>query len=176
MPGYFSRVFLFVVGFLLVFVYIGFSIPQSDSKPPAEMKFDIEKIRTRQDLAKIGQKVFFEKGKCALCHSIGPSETARCPNLEFKGAQLTREFIYESMTQPSKYIYMDYTFSPPKPFAAQMPQINKPPIGLNENEILAVIAFLQMIGGGEITVDPSELQRPATTAAAGVHEASNKAL
>jgi len=28
-----------------------------------------------------------------------------------------------------------------------MPKINKPPIGLNEQEILAVLAYLQSLGG-----------------------------
>jgi hypothetical protein len=28
-----------------------------------------------------------------------------------------------------------------------MPQIDKPPIGLNEQEIIAVIAYLQSLGG-----------------------------
>jgi mono/diheme cytochrome c family protein len=147
--------------FLLLFVYIGFSIPQSDSKPPAAFEFDVAEIKTKQDLVKVGQKVFYGKGKCALCHTIG-DDSGRCPNLEFKGGQLTRGFLYESLTQPSKYIYMDYRFSPPKPFAAKMPVINKPPIGLNENEVLAVIAFLQNVGGGEVTVDPSELIMPVT--------------
>jgi len=162
MPWYFVKVMGFVVLFLSAFVYIARSIPQTDSQPPAEFAFDVAVIKTKQDLVKVGQNIFFGKGKCALCHSIGPSETARCPNLEFKGGQLTRGFLYESLTQPSKYIYMDYRFSPPKPFAAKMPVINKPPIGLNENEILAVIAFLQNMGGGEITVDPSELILPVT--------------
>jgi mono/diheme cytochrome c family protein len=161
MPAYFLKVVLFVTMFLLLFVYIGFSIPQSDSKPPAAFEFDVAEIKTKQDLVKVGQKVFYGKGKCALCHTIG-DDSGRCPNLEFKGGQLTRGFLYESLTQPSKYIYMDYRFSPPKPFAAKMPVINKPPIGLNENEVLAVIAFLQNVGGGEVTVEPSELIMPVT--------------
>lgn len=163
--GQLFKVILFVAGYLLLFVYIGFSIPQVDSKPPAEIVFDVSQIKTKQDLAKIGQSIFFGKGKCALCHSIGDN-TGRCPNLEIKGGQLTRAFIYESLTQPSKYIYMDYTASPPRPFPAHMPIINKSPIGLNNNELLAVIAFIQTLGG-DITVDPSELSGPVTAVASG---------
>jgi cytochrome c553 len=78
------------------------------------------------------------------------------------GAKLSREFIYESLTQPSAFIYKQYQYSPPKAFGAQMPPINKPPIGLSENELLAVIAFVQSTGGQEyVTVDPSELVKPA---------------
>ena len=35
-----------------------------------------------------------------------------------------------------------------------MPVINKPPIGLNNDEIAAVIAFLQSVQGGKVTVTP----------------------
>jgi len=153
--GQLAKVVLFVAGFLLLFVYIGFSIPQSDSKPPAETVFDVSAIKTKQDLAKIGQSIFFGNGKCALCHSIGDN-SGRCPNLEIKGGQLTREFLYESLTQPSKYIYMDYTASPPRAFPAHMPVINKPPIDLDPNELLSVISFIQS-QGGEVTVEPSEI-------------------
>lgn len=78
------KVVLVVAGFLLLFVYVCYSIPQVDSQPPAETVFDVSKIKTKQDLAKIGQSIFFGKGKCALCHSIGDN-SGRCPNLEIKG-------------------------------------------------------------------------------------------
>ena len=159
---YFLKIILFVATVLLFFAYIGYSIPSRPSLPPEEEKFDLALIKTKNDLVQIGQKIFFGKGQCALCHSIGPSETARCPNLEGVGAKLSREFIYESLTKPQAYTYMQYEFSPAKPFAAKMPAINKPPIGLNENELLAVIAFLQSQGGPEyVTVEPSEIVQPA---------------
>jgi len=159
---YFLKTVLFVAGVLLFFAYIANSIPSRPSLPPEEGKINFAEVKTKDDLVSLGQKIFFGKGQCALCHSIGPSETARCPNLAGIGAKLSREFIYESLTQPNKFIYKQYEFSPPKPFAAQMPQINKPPIGLSENELLAVIAFVQSTGGQEsVTVDPSELVKPA---------------
>lgn len=152
----FGKVFLFVLSFLLIFAYIGNLIPQQASLPPVEFKFDPSEIKTKDDLAEIGLKIFYGDGKCALCHSIGHSSTARCPNLEGIGGKLTREFIYESLTQPQAYTFMDYTYSPPKFFPAKMPVITKPPIGLNDNQMLAIQAFLQS-QGGEITVDPSEI-------------------
>lgn len=159
---YFLKIVLFVASVLLLFTYIGYSVPSRPSLPPVEEKFDLSLIKTKSDLALIGQKMFFGKGQCALCHSIGPSQTARCPNLEGFGAKLSRQFIYESLTKPEAYIYMQYEFSPPKPFAAKMPAINKPPIGLNDNEILAIIAFLQSLSGPDyITVDPSEIVQPS---------------
>lgn len=169
---YFTKTLLFVAGVLLFFAYIANSIPSRPSLPPEEGAIDFSEVETKEDLVTIGQKIFFGKGQCALCHSIGPSETARCPNLEGVGAKLSREFIYESLTQPSKFIYKQYEFSPAKPFAARMPQINKPPIDLSDNELLAVIAFIQNTGGSEyVTVDPSELVQPASQVLAAIGDA-----
>lgn len=162
--------FLRVVGFVIIvlgiFALIALGIPQMASLPPAEEKFDVASIKTSADMAAIGQKIFFSKGQCALCHSIGPSESARCPDLKGIGAKLTREFIYESLTQPQAYIYLDYRHEgPPKQYPARMPPINKNPIGLSNNEILSVIAFLQQMSGEPITVSPAEITQPTQLAA-----------
>jgi mono/diheme cytochrome c family protein len=169
----FVRVTGFVAIVLGLFSLTALSVPQMASLPPAEEKFDIATVKTPTDLAAIGQKIFFSKGQCALCHSIGPSEAARCPDLKGIGAKLSREFIYESLTQPQAYIYLDYRHEgPPKEYPARMPHINKNPIGLTNNEILSVIAFLQQMSGEPITVSPSEIEMPgqqapvSTTAAA----------
>ncbi|WP_455243785.1 hypothetical protein, partial [Petrachloros mirabilis] len=89
----FSRVIGFVVIVLGLFSLVALAVPQMASLPPAEEKFDIATVKTPADMAAIGQKIFFSKGQCALCHSIGPSESARCPDLKGIGAKLTREFI-----------------------------------------------------------------------------------
>jgi mono/diheme cytochrome c family protein len=161
----FPRVVGFVMIVLGLFSLIALSVPQMASLPPAEEKFDVASIKTANDMAVIGQKIFFSKGQCALCHSIGPSESARCPDLKGIGAKLSREFIYESLTQPQAYIYLDYRHEgPPKDYPARMPHINKNPIGLTNNEILSVIAFLQQMSGEPITVSPSEIETPAQPA------------
>jgi mono/diheme cytochrome c family protein len=157
----FPRVIGFVMIVLGIFSLISLSVPQMASLPPAEETFDVASIKTASDMAAIGQKIFFSKGQCALCHSIGPSESARCPDLKGIGAKLTREFIYESLTRPQAYIYLDYRHEgPPKEYPARMPYINKNPIGLTKNEILSVIAFLQQMSGEPITVSPSEIEMP----------------
>jgi mono/diheme cytochrome c family protein len=157
----FLRVVAFVAVVLGAFSLVALSVPQMASLSPAMEKFDVASIKDKKDLAGIGQKIFFGKGQCALCHTIGSSE-GRCPDLKGVGAKLTRQFLYESLTQPQAYIYKDYQVSdgPPKFFPAKMPYINKKPIGLTNNEILAVIAFLQSMSGEEITVDPSEIEAP----------------
>jgi mono/diheme cytochrome c family protein len=159
--GTFIRVVGFVAIILGLFTLVSLSIPQMASLPPVEEKFDIATVKTPTDLATIGQKVFFSKGQCALCHTIGPSESARCPDLKGIGAKLSREFLYESLTQPQAYIYQDYRVEGmAKEYPATMPYINKNPIGLSRNEILAVIAFLQQMSGEPISVAVSELAAP----------------
>ena len=169
----FVRVVGFVIIVLGLFALTALGVPQMASLPPVEEKFDVANVKTAADMAAIGQKIFFSKGQCALCHSIGPSESARCPDLKGIGAKLTREFIFESLTQPQAYVYLDYRHEgPPKEYPARMPYINKNPIGLSKNEILSVIAFLQQMSGEPITVSPSEImqasQEPAVIAVAHV--------
>jgi mono/diheme cytochrome c family protein len=157
----FMRVTGFVIIVLGLFALTALGVPQMASLPPAEEKFDIASIKTPSDLAAIGQKIFFSKGQCALCHSIGPSESARCPDLKGIGAKLTREFIYESLTQPQAYLYLDFRHEgQPKQYPARMPYINKNPIGLSNNEILAVIAFLQQMSGEPISISVAEITQP----------------
>jgi mono/diheme cytochrome c family protein len=158
----FVRVIGFVAIVLGIFALVALGVPQMASLPPEEEKFDVSTIKTAADMAAIGQKIFFSKGQCALCHSIGPSESARCPDLKGIGAKLSREFLFESLTKPQAYIYLDYRHEGlPKEYPARMPIINKNPIALTNNEILAVIAFLQQMSGEPITVSPSEIIQSA---------------
>jgi len=171
--GTFIRVVGFVSIVLGLFTLVSLSIPQMASLPPVEEKFDIATVKTPTDLATIGQKVFFSKGQCALCHTIGPSESARCPDLKGIGAKLSREFLYESLTQPQAYVYQDYRVEGmAKEYPATMPYINKNPIGLSRNEILAVIAFLQQMSGEPISIAVSELATPEPAPAVPVQKAA----
>ena len=168
----FLRVMGFVAIVLGLFSLVALAVPQMASLPPAEESIDIASIKTPADMASIGQKIFFSKGQCALCHTIGPSESARCPDLKGIGAKLSREFIFESLTQPQAYVYLDYRHEGlPKEYPARMPYINKNPIGLSKNEILSVIAFLQQMSGEPISVNPSELEIPGAAPAAPVKSA-----
>jgi mono/diheme cytochrome c family protein len=160
-PRYFQKAAATACGFLIAFAFLAFQVPQTASLAPKHETFDASLIKTQTDLVKMGQKLFFSKGQCALCHSIGPSEAARCPDLKGIGAKLTREFLYESLTQPQAYTYLDYRHDgPPKQYPARMPHINKPPVGLSEPELLAVIAFVQSLGG-EVTIQPEEVTKVA---------------
>ncbi len=151
--GMFLRVVGFVAMVLGAFSLIALGVPQVASLPPAIEKFDLAKVKSPDDLASIGQKIFFSKGQCALCHSIGPSHSARCPDLNGIGAKLSQEFLYESLTQPQAYIYLDFRHATkPEEYPARMPHINKDPIGLTKPEIFSVIAFLQKMSGEPISI------------------------
>ena len=154
----FVRVIGFVVIVLGSFSLIALGVPQMASLPPAIETFDIASVKTPDDLASIGQKIFFSKGQCALCHSIGPSESARCPDLAGIGAKLAPEFIYESLTSPQSYIYLDFRHDGlPKEYPARMPYINKNPIALSKPEIYSVIAFLQKMSGEPISIKVEDI-------------------
>jgi mono/diheme cytochrome c family protein len=170
----FIRVIGFVAIVLGLFTLVALSVPQMASLPPVEEKFDIATVKTPTDMATIGQKIFFSKGQCALCHTIGPSESARCPDLKGIGAKLSREFLFESLTQPQAYVYLDYRHEgAAKEYPAKMPYINKNPIGLSKNEILSVIAFLQQMSGEPISVNVSELEVPGQVPAAPMKAAQS---
>ncbi len=171
--GMFIRVLGFVAMVLGLFSLIALGVPQMASLPPAIETFDLAEVKSPSDLASIGQKIFFSKGQCALCHSIGPSESARCPDLNGIGAKLAPEFIYESLTKPQAYIYLDYRHATePEEYPARMPHIDKDPIGLTKPEIYSVIAFLQKMSGEPISIKVEDIMETPEEKAEGVEVAS----
>ena len=171
--GMFLRVLGFVAMVLGAFSLMALSVPQMASLPPAVETFDLASVKSPDDLASIGQKIFFSKGQCALCHSIGPSESARCPDLNGIGAKLAPEFIYESLTQPQAYIYLDYRHEGvPKEYPAQMPHIDQDPIGLSKQEIYSVIAFLQKMSGEPISIKVEDIMETVKETANSLKVAS----
>jgi len=147
--GRFYKVAFIVAAVLGIFFYIALR--------GKEEKVDFSQIKTQQELVQMGRKIFFGKGRCAGCHSLGlASVVPRAPELLAVGDRLTKEFMYESLTNPEAYIKKNFDPPEPKNYPMKMPAINQPPIGLSENEMLAVIAFLQS-QGGKVTVTPTDL-------------------
>ena len=159
------NVMLFTLEATLAYTIVGNLVPQIESRPQAALQLSPD--ATPEQLVKAGEQLFYGKGTCALCHSIDPSEAARCPQLGsgtlgpaigaraeervkepgYHGkAKDGTEYLIESVTHPQDYLVQGF---PPI-----MPVINKPPIGLNNDEIAAVLAFLQSIQGGKVTVTP----------------------
>lgn len=163
------RLWLSVVFFgleaTIAYTIIGNLVPQIESRPPAELQLSPD--ATPEQLVAAGEQLFYGKGTCALCHSIEPSDAARCPLLGagplgpamglraeerikepgYKGAAKNGvDYLVESLVHPGDYLV--------EGFPAIMPVINRPPIALNVDEIAAVVAFLQSIQGGQVTVTP----------------------
>src|SRR5262249_33394832 len=113
------------------YTYYANSIPQIQSKPPAELSLERGNVTTAQP-AKAGEEIFHTKGTCEICHRIGQKGT-RAPDLAGIGARAAKTkpgmsgkaYIIESLLQPGAYLVEGYPNI--------MPQVDKPPIALNRS-------------------------------------------
>jgi mono/diheme cytochrome c family protein len=127
------------------YTYVGQMVPQSEVHPPRETVLAAD--LTTDDMVKVGREVFEGKGLCTTCHTIGRSGALRFPDLEGIGSRAGSrvpglsdlDYLAQSLYEPEAYIV--------EGFNPGMPVINKPPIGLTDQEILCVIAYLQTLGG-----------------------------
>src|SRR5262247_4262240 len=127
------------------YTYYANSIPQIQSKPPAELSLEGGNVTPAQ-LVKAGEEIFHTKGTCEICHRIGQKGT-RAPDLNGIGARAgktkpgmsAKAYIIESLLQPDAYIVEGYPNI--------MPHVDKPPIALNRSEVWALTAFLESLGG-----------------------------
>jgi len=128
------------------YTYVGQLVPQKEVYPPKEtqIKADI----TTPEMVTIGKELFEGKGLCTTCHTIGKKEGPfRFPDLENVDVRAkTREPGLTDVDYFAQTLYDPNAFIVPG-FNPGMPVINKPPIGLTDQEILCLIAFLQTQGG-----------------------------
>jgi mono/diheme cytochrome c family protein len=146
------------------YTYYANSIPQIQSKPPAELSLEGGNVTTAQ-LVKAGEEIFHTKGTCEICHRIGQKGT-RAPDLAGVGARAgktksgysAKQYIIESLLQPDAYIVEGYPNI--------MPHVDKPPIALNRSEVWALTAFLESQGGTpDVKLD--DIPKTAGASAAG---------
>ncbi len=128
------------------YTYVGQLVPQKEVQPPAETKMSAS--MTTADLVTTGKTLLEGKGSCMTCHTIGKtSGPMRFPDLAGIGGRAgTREPGLDALTYLAKSLYHPNDFIVPG-FSPGMPAINKPPIGLTDDEIRAVIAYLESLGG-----------------------------
>lgn len=139
------KIGMLVLGTTGLYTYIGQLVPQKMVLPPQETV--MKKEMTTEDLVRVGKEIAEGKGLCFTCHTIGKKGALRFPDLENVASRASTriagfdalKYLAHSIYQPNEYIVPGFT--------PGMPQINKPPIGLNDQEILAVIAYLQTLGG-----------------------------
>ena len=135
-----------VVGATLFYTYIGQLVPQKELRPPAVIAISAD--MTPAQLAVIGGKIANDKGMCLTCHTVGaPPGPRRFPDLagiadraktRIAGVD-QREYFAMSLCQPDAFVVSG--------FVKGMPTINKAPIGLTDQELHAVIAWLESQGG-----------------------------
>ena len=125
--------------------YVGQMVPQKEVQPPQEtvLRADL----TTDQMVTVGREVMDTKGLCFTCHTIGRSGALRFPDLAGVDERAkTRvqglsdvDYFAQSLYEPEAFIVPG--------FNPGMPVINRPPIGLTDQEILCVIAYLQSLGG-----------------------------
>lgn len=127
------------------YTYVGQLVPQKEVYPPPEVV--LSKDMTPEQMLRVGRELMDGKGLCFTCHTVGKSGPLRFPDLEGIGTRAAHrvaglsdvEYLAQSLYEPDKFIVAG--------FNPGMPVISKPPIGLTDDEILAVIAYLQSLGG-----------------------------
>ena len=127
------------------YTYVGQMVPQKEVQPPQEIALSSD--LTTADMVKVGREIMEGKGLCVTCHTIGKAGALRFPDLEGIGDRAKNrvpglsdvDYLAQAMYEPDAFIVPG--------FNPGMPVINKPPIGLTDQEILCVIAYLQSLGG-----------------------------
>ena len=112
----------------------------------------------------VGTEIFVGKGLCSTCHTIGKSGALRFPDLGgIATAAETRIDGTDALTYLARSIYYPDEFIVPG-FTKGMPKIDKPPIGLSDDEIIAVLAYLQSQAGMTVKTDMPGITGPEVEA------------
>jgi cytochrome c len=139
------RVGLLVLATTGFYAYVGQMVPQKEVQPPAEIVLAAN--LTTADMVKVGREIMEGKGLCFTCHTIGKTGALRFPDLAGVDVRAkTREAGLSDVEYFAQAMYEPNAFIVPG-FNPGMPTINKPPVGLTDQEILCVIAYLQTLGG-----------------------------
>jgi hypothetical protein len=139
------RIGALVIATTAFYGYVGQMVPQKEVQPPKETALGGN--MTTDDMVKVGREIMDGKGICLTCHTVGKTGALRFPDLGGIGARAGSrvaglsdvEYLAQSMYEPLAFVVPGF---PPA-----MPPVNQPPIGLNDQEILCVIAALQTLGG-----------------------------
>ena len=147
--GVLLRIAALTLGATGFYTIVGQLVPQKEVHPPVDIA--LKKDMSQDEMVKTGRQIMESKGLCFTCHTIGKSGALRFPDLAGIGARAGHQSPpLNELQYLAQSIYEPDTFIVPG-FNKGMPLINKPPIGLTDQEILTVIAFLQS-NGGKVTV------------------------
>ncbi len=143
--GVLLRIAALTIGSTGFYTLVGQLVPQKEVHPPVDVA--LKKDMSQDEMVKTGRQIMEGKGLCFTCHTMGKSGALRFPDLEGIGSRASSavpglndvQYLAQSIYDPDTHIVPG--------FVKGMPAINKPPIGLSDQEILTVIAFLQSQGG-----------------------------
>jgi mono/diheme cytochrome c family protein len=163
------RIGALVLATTAFYAYVGQMVPQKEVQPPQEIVLKTD--MTTADMVKIGDEVMQGKGLCFTCHTRGKSGALRFPDLDGVAVRAKSripgmsdvEYFAQSLYEPDTFIVPG--------FNPGMPAVNKPPIGLTDQEILCVIAYLQTLGGTATVTLQTKHQYNAGTATAAAPSA-----
>lgn len=167
-------VFIFLIVVVSVFIWVGYSVTKMTG---GEKKTT---GTTTTISPEGGEAIYWGKGSCYTCHSIGDRGSAvRGPNhgaltgkfplaMGARAVERAKErqkqtgkpytatdYLIESLADPGAYVVEGYK--------NEMPYVYKPPMLLSTDEIKALVAYLQS-QGGEVDIDainkPTEISKP----------------
>lgn len=147
---------ILVTGF---YCYVGQMVPQTEVHPPKDLA--VTPTMSVEELVQAGRQIAEGKGTCMGCHTLGSTAKGRFPDLGGIGARAaarrpgmsSTEYLAEALYEPDAFIVEGYS--------PGMPPIGKPPISLSDMEILALIAYLQSLGGEPEVKATSRLRQAA---------------
>lgn len=147
--GVLLRIGALTLGATAFYTLVGQMVPQKEVHPPVEVA--LKKDMSADEMVRTGRQIMEGKGLCLTCHTFGKSGALRFPDLAGVGGRAGSsapglndvQYLAQSIYDPDAHIVPG--------FVKGMPIINKPPIGLSDQEILCVIAALQS-QGGKVTV------------------------
>ena len=157
------KVALFVLAIVGFYVWFANSIPQIESRPPAETKLSVD--TSPEDLAQAGKEIVTgDKGGCLTCHGLGEAGP-RAPDLDGVGGraaarapgQSAEEYLRNALLDPCSYVVEGYDC-----LMGGMGLDRR----LTPAEQKAVVAFLESLGG-EITVKITPQDLAASSGSGG---------
>jgi mono/diheme cytochrome c family protein len=169
--GHFLRIFLFMLAVVGIYAYVGQLVPQFEEHPPAKKMITAQ--TAPEELAKIGEELLRGKGGCLVCHKVteagnerGPDLRKAAPTAEKRRPGTAETYLIESLVAPDAHVVEGYPNI--------MPSALKPPANLSMAEVKAVVAYLQALGGSEVTARVS--QEDVASARPAVAEHRGKTL
>lgn len=150
------RIVAFSLFLIAIFVYIGDVIAEISGGTGGGGATGIS--------PEAGSEIFWGKGQCFTCHMVGGQGSAiRCPNLgdSDQGPEIgiraagrvpglsAKEYLIQTIAYPDEYVVEGFS-------KGIMPRVWRPPIALTAEEVAAVIAYLQNLGG-EVDISKDDL-------------------